>query len=1057
MPVAPASTSELLSLIQKSGVAPPDKFAAAVPDPDALPAEPGKAAGVLVQRGVITKFQAQQLMQGRHRGFRLGSHVILEQLGRGGMGVVYLAEHQELRRKVAIKVLVVGKDEDARLAAERFFREARAAAALDHPNIVRLFDVCRHNDTPYLVMEYVEGETLQQTLDREGPLPYAAAADAVAQAAAGLQHAHEKGFVHRDIKPGNLMRDRSGVVKLLDMGLARSATSEDKLTERLDAGAVVGTADFIAPEQALNSPSVDTRADIYSLGATFFALVSGKPPFEGNTTQKLLQHQMAPAPSLSKIDATLPRGLAGVVAKMLAKKPVERFQTPAEVIAALAPWLGNSARVLAGLSRTNLAAGADLHAKLHDKANSTGRLGRSGEVAVPDSGVINPADPAAETGAVASAQTARSETPKRLNKAARKGRRPVLPVVAGTVAVAAAAAGIAFALGAFDGPPAREQAKAPPPPPGGTSEPQKADPTPPKRTETPPAPPKKVEPPVRDEARVAYRLDLAGAEPFTTRGTSESNGMQGRDLRFVPGGRVGVGDFPNGWSGQTWDKDAEAEFSVAARAGRPALGVRNVTKRSAFLISPDVTFQTPAARVRFHYLTRSADPKVVLLKFKVPGLDNRTGLFEIGHLPGTDGAWRAFEQTVPLRGHRAVFFEWHTFDEGDDAGVFLAGFEATDAPESAEPVLARFDLTGLSPFAVRSTVDVRPDGVKSPRQLGRTGPGEPPAGWAGRCWNKDTHMEFFADAEPGVGIRNLRGPGSAMLFTPKVVIPTGLGRLRFDYSSTVREGGFVVRFKPDDKRGAWDVARPAATGPGAWAAADVVFDLKGATSGLFELHNNDPAQDAVLRVRAVAVSQPPAGTQPTPLAPAAGAARPAPADPFAGWAEGARVYRLDAAAVPTFRVTKESYTRTSGDPEQLPNGVSARCWKQGATGEFRRDEADGVAALGVTNFSDEKSGQFAFELEREMGLTLRPGAAYRVKVEYLTRNEAAGSMTAQTTDFKDLAATRFEGQAGAWRTAALAFERQADTPVRLTIDNHSVGEGNIVYFRSVEVVELRRP
>src|SRR5262249_7178412 len=176
----------------------------------------------------------------------------------------------------------------------------------------------------------------------------------VAQAAAGLQHAFEKGFVHRDIKPANLMLARNGTIKILDMGLARSFDPNDKLTELLDQGVILGTADFISPEQAINSPNVDIRSDIYSLGASFFALVTGRPPFEGNTTQKLLQHQMKEAPSLTAMDRTFPVGLAEVIATMMAKRPEWRYQTPADVIAALAPWVPNSAQVMAGLSGTDL-------------------------------------------------------------------------------------------------------------------------------------------------------------------------------------------------------------------------------------------------------------------------------------------------------------------------------------------------------------------------------------------------------------------------------------------------------------------------------------------------------------------------------------------------------------------------------------------------------------------------------------------------------------------------------------------------------------------------------
>ncbi|HEV3437784.1 MAG TPA: serine/threonine-protein kinase, partial [Gemmata sp.] len=308
MPRPPRSSSELIDLIRKSGIVSPEKLAPVSDLP--LPDEPQKAAACLVAQGIVTAFQAAQLLAGRHKGFRIGSYTILDLLGRGGMGAVYLAEHVALHRKVAIKILIPGKNDDQKLALERFQREARSVAALDHPNIVRIFDVASHNRVPYLVMEFVEGETLQHTIDRNGPFPYPTATEYVAQAASGLQHAHEKGFVHRDIKPGNLIRDKTDTIKILDMGLARSASASDMLTAQLDNGAVLGTADFIAPEQAINSPSVDIRADIYSLGATLFSLIVGKPPFDGNTTQKLLQHQLRSAPSLGSVDAALPIGLS---------------------------------------------------------------------------------------------------------------------------------------------------------------------------------------------------------------------------------------------------------------------------------------------------------------------------------------------------------------------------------------------------------------------------------------------------------------------------------------------------------------------------------------------------------------------------------------------------------------------------------------------------------------------------------------------------------------------------------------------------------------------------
>jgi len=352
------------------------------------------------------------LLAGRHKGFRIGAYTILDMLGRGGMGAVYLAEHMALHRKVAIKILVPGKDDDQKLALERFQREARSVAALDHPNIVRIFDVAKHNNVPYLVMEYVEGETLQHVIDRDRVIPYATAVEYIAQAAAGLQHAHEKGLVHRDIKPCNLIKDKTDTIKILDMGLARTANASDMLTAQMDKGAVVGTADYISPEQALNIPTVDIRADIYSLGATLFSLIIGKPPFDGNTTQKLLQHQLKSAPTLASVDPTLPTGLSQVVEKMLAKKANERYQTPVEVISALTPWMMNSSRIIVGLSRTNLAEDDALQATLSGIHRSNSSLRLQTVSINTGSQEFPPLESGRETGAIASAPTTRETSHK---------------------------------------------------------------------------------------------------------------------------------------------------------------------------------------------------------------------------------------------------------------------------------------------------------------------------------------------------------------------------------------------------------------------------------------------------------------------------------------------------------------------------------------------------------------------------------------------------------------------------------------------------------------------
>ncbi len=335
----PGSATELLTLYRKSGLYDEAPFRRHYANDDELPADPRECAAALVQAGLLTNFQAKQLLSGRHRGFTLGTYRILEPIGQGGMGVVFLGEHMSLKRRVAIKVLPVEKAKD-KLSLERFYREARAAAALSHPNIVGLYDVSQGGGVHFLAMEYVEGTDLQALMAKTGPLHHAQAASYIAQAAAGLSHAHAKGIVHRDIKPGNLILAKDGTIKLLDLGLARSLSNEaDALTGLLGDGEVAGTADYIAPEQALGHAS-DERGDIYSLGATLYALVAGHPPFAGSTTQKLMQHQLKDPPSLTKkLAGRVPPALAEVVNKMMAKRPADRYQTPEDVIDALGPWL----------------------------------------------------------------------------------------------------------------------------------------------------------------------------------------------------------------------------------------------------------------------------------------------------------------------------------------------------------------------------------------------------------------------------------------------------------------------------------------------------------------------------------------------------------------------------------------------------------------------------------------------------------------------------------------------------------------------------------------------
>jgi serine/threonine protein kinase len=303
-----------------------------------LPDEPSKLAALLIKHGLLTNFQAKQLLGGRYRGFFLGSYKILDQLGQGGMGTVFIAEHTTLQRKVALKVLPVDKARD-KIALERFYREARSAAALNHQHIVKLHDISQGAGVHFLVMEFVDGVTLQELIDKAGPMHYTQAVQIIAQVATGLQHAHDKGFVHRDIKPANIIQEKNGVVKILDMGLARSFDKpEDNLTAQLDADSVMGTVDYIAPEQALRKPA-DHRSDIYSLGATFFNLITGNTPFQGTTAQKLMGHQLTEVPKLSKLRGSVPPELNDIVARMMAKNPKDRYQSCGDLIDALARWI----------------------------------------------------------------------------------------------------------------------------------------------------------------------------------------------------------------------------------------------------------------------------------------------------------------------------------------------------------------------------------------------------------------------------------------------------------------------------------------------------------------------------------------------------------------------------------------------------------------------------------------------------------------------------------------------------------------------------------------------
>ena len=340
---APANTDELVKLIRKSGMVDEPRLDGYLEKhrlSGSTPLDPRKLAGAMVKDGLLTYFQAEQFLLGKWRGFTIGKYKLLERIGFGGMGQVFLCEHMYMRRRVAIKVLPPAKAEEP-ASLGRFYREARAAAALDHPNIVRTHDIDQDGNLHFLVMEYVDGSSLLDIIKKTGPMDIRRATNYIWQAVQGLDHAYRVGVIHRDIKPGNILVDRYGVSKILDMGLARFYhNDDDMLTLKYDEKSVLGTADYVAPEQTLNSHEVDVRADLYSLGATFYFLLAGHPPFpDGTIAQKLISHQTKEPTPIRQLRPEVPEGLAAVLAKMLAKSIEDRYQNPEEVYSAMMPFV----------------------------------------------------------------------------------------------------------------------------------------------------------------------------------------------------------------------------------------------------------------------------------------------------------------------------------------------------------------------------------------------------------------------------------------------------------------------------------------------------------------------------------------------------------------------------------------------------------------------------------------------------------------------------------------------------------------------------------------------
>ncbi len=290
----------------------------------------------LKEQNLLTDWQLAELLRCR-RNFFLGKYRLLRLLGQGGMGEVYLAEHVTMHRRAAVK-LISPRIRRNPQAVEQFLTEARSIAALDHPNIVHAYNVDTFGDQYYLVMEYVEGESLQELVDAHGPLPIPEAADVIRQCADGLSHVHDHGVLHCDIKPANLLINGQGVVKIMDLGMARLIQGERTAGSQPQDG-LLGSVDFMAPETAMQSDSLDCRADIYSLGCTFFFALTGRAPFaEGTVAERILKHQMTPPPPLESLRPDVPEELARLCAWMLAKSPEDRPAHARLVVETIRQW-----------------------------------------------------------------------------------------------------------------------------------------------------------------------------------------------------------------------------------------------------------------------------------------------------------------------------------------------------------------------------------------------------------------------------------------------------------------------------------------------------------------------------------------------------------------------------------------------------------------------------------------------------------------------------------------------------------------------------------------------
>jgi hypothetical protein len=727
--------------------------------------------------------------------------------------------------------------------------------------------------------------------------------------------------------------------------------------------------------------------------------VVGKPPFDGNTTQKLIQHQLKEAPSLVSIDRTFPPGLAAVIATMLRKKPEDRFQTPAEVISALAPWLPNSgqaAKVLAGLSSSDLTSSVQLQNTLNQvMSGGTKRMTAAGLPATARGPKLPPA---------------------------------VVGVAAALVAVVAVG-GVYLAFGgtkhsAVEVPPevlAKPLSQKP-----GQSTPGAVD-----KSGRPDQAVGLIKPVVAGAGRSGYRLSLAGQKPFTVWGTGTATGVPTRDMRLAEAGRTGPGDWPAGWHGTPYGS-VEAEYTAAEVDGRMALGMRYRNPNGdgkPMILGPDLPVPPGPCKVKFEYKTALPTADALIVRFKSTGPGAVTTFDVSTAYPGSPDEWKAVEFDADLRGADTGFFELHLNDPAPGQTLWVRAFEyGTPPAATAGAVAFRWAAADLAPF--RNTKRGR-DLIRGTAD--RMAPGTYLAGW-----KPDSESEFWTEDGDGgraVGIANLRQPPSAQLgvelegsyavagvslqpgreYVLRVTYKTvGGGRGR---TSLQTQGTFTqVPGAEADLRETY----------GQWKTVEVTW-TKPADPVRLVVDCHTTGTDNALLVREVAVLD------------AAPAAQPA--------------YAVDFAATPTATETvSRQYTGNMLGGVQLPDGVEVNHYAVAATGTYMLADVFGGRALGLKPLTGTNGNQVRMLCNGVLG-RLAAGESATVRLTYATTGGGVASVAVQRGEdpWTKHGQTPLPATNSQWAVLELPFTRPAEGQKYEVIVAARPANGAEVWIKSIEV------